>query len=265
MKRADLDRQHFDGIAERYTGKDLVRSSRCARRLRLEHVVGRVPLDPTWRVLEVGCGAGFAATYLRGRYGSYTGIDHSHELITSAERLNAGPNIKFLRSGVVDFNDDSGFDLVFLIGVLHHMDGRRDIMSQLRDLVRPGGYLAVNEPQPSNPIVSGARKLRAILDSSYSDDQDEIACNELLRLFSAAELTEIEISPQGVFSTPFAEVPMRPDWLMTPIARAACLADTLVEPRLTGALRSVTWNLTAIGRRQGTVPSDNPVGEVDPS
>ncbi len=32
-------------------------------------------------ILEVGCGAGFAAEYLSGFYRSYTGIDHSEELI----------------------------------------------------------------------------------------------------------------------------------------------------------------------------------------
>ncbi len=259
MKRAELDRRHFDSIADDYAGKDLVPSSRFARRQRLAHAVARVPLNQKSRVLEVGCGAGFAASYLRGRYGSYTGIDHSLELIATARRYNTGPDTEFIRTGVVDFKDASGFDLVFLIGVLHHMEDRPEIMDNLRNLVRPGGYLAVNEPQPSNPLVSGARILRTRFDESYSDDQDEIGFDELLRLFSSAGLTDIEISPQGIFSTPFAEVAMRPDWLMAPVARAACTIDRIAEPLLVGPLRFLTWNLTAVGRRPRAHESDDAI------
>lgn len=257
MKRTDRDREHFDGIADQYAGKDLVPSSRKARRLRLEHVVAHLPLEPTWRILEVGCGAGFAATYLRGRYASYTGIDHSQELINAAVLHNSGPNVDFVAIDVADFRKGPAFDLVFLVGVLHHLENRENIMAVLGDLVRPGGFLAVNEPQPSNPFVSVARRIRAVLDRSYSDDQDEIGIDELHHLLVSAGLTEIQVIPQGLLSTPFAEVPMRPDWLMTQISGAACFADGILEPRLKGFLKSMTWNLTGVGRRPEAGPNLN--------
>ncbi len=247
-KRTEVDREHFDRIAAGYVDKDLVPSSRCARRLRLERLFSRVPLQPTWRVLEVGCGAGFAATYLRGRYGSYLGCDHSRELIRAAVAHNSGPNVEFVCTNIADLPEIERVDLVFMVGVLHHLEDRANVMARLRSLLRPGGYLAVNEPQPSNPVISTVRRIRASVDTSYSDDQDEIAFDELHRLFVSAGLIDIEIVPQGLFSTPFAEVPMRPDWLVTPIAKAACFADAALEPRLAAFLGSMTWNLSAVGR-----------------
>jgi SAM-dependent methyltransferase len=249
MQRADHDREHFDGIAASYAGKDLVPSARCARRLRLEHLIARVPIRPNWKVLEVGCGAGFAASYLQGRFGSYTGVDHSTELIKVARERNSGPGVTFTSTSISDFDDGSDFDLAFMVGVLHHLDNRPKIMSRIRELLRPGGFFAVNEPQPANPLVSLARKIRASVDRSYSDDQDQIAYDEIHTLFTDGGFTEIEIFPQGLFSTPFAEVPVRPDWLAVPCARAACRLDAFVDARLAGLVKSLTWNLSAVGRR----------------
>ena len=256
MQRTQKDREHFDLIADGYVRKDLIPSSKRARRLRLESMLSHVPLSPTWKVLEIGCGAGFAATYLRGRYGSYLGCDHSGELIRAAVTHNSGPDIEFLNTRLEDLVDTGGFDLVFLVGVLHHLEDRSENMARLRRMLRPGGYLAVNEPQPSNFLISSARRIRASVDPSYSDDQDEIALDELRRLYESADLTDVVVFPQGLFSPPFAEVPMRPDWLCGPIAGAACYADAILEARFGRFLRPVTWYLSVVGRR----PED-PIGE----
>lgn len=257
-ERAQADREHFDSIAGKYVAKDLVPSSKCARKLRLESMLGHIPMQPTWRILEVGCGAGFAATYLRGRYASYLGCDHSQELIRAAGEYNSGPDVTFLNMDIEDLADSEEFDLIFMVGVLHHLANRPSVMARLKTLLRPGGFLAVNEPQPSNFLISMARQMRASMDAMYSDDQDELEGDEIRDLFESAGLTDVEIIPQGVFSTPFAEVPMRPDWLVAPIARAACSADALFEPRLARFLKPLTWNLTAIGR----CPEDSVGGDT---
>jgi len=56
------DRELFNDSAEVYCRKDLLPASRCARKLKLMETVRLVPLPAMGRVLEVGCGAGFAAT-----------------------------------------------------------------------------------------------------------------------------------------------------------------------------------------------------------
>jgi SAM-dependent methyltransferase len=185
------------------------------------------------------------------------GVDHSEALIKAARRHNSGPKVEFAAASIAEFESGSNFDLVFMVGVLHHLDQRPVVMARIRQLLRPGGYLAVNEPQPSNRLVSFARRIRASLDGSYSDDQDEISPGEMHRLFSAAGFNEIQITPQGLFSTPFAEVPMRPDFLAGPAARLACIADSSMESRFAGIIRPLSWNLSAIGRRPQVVDPNN--------
>lgn len=246
--RTRVDRDHFDGIAAKYAQKDLVPGSALARRSRLEKTLADVPLRKTWDILEVGCGAGFAASYLRGRFASYRGMDHSAELIQAAEKYNSGPGVDFSRMDLRDIAEERTVDLVFMIGVLHHLDDPLDALVRLRRILRPGGYIAVNEPQPANPIFSTARGLRALIDRTYSDDQDEIPYSELLNMFESAGFADVAVKPQGLVSTPFAEVPMAPEWLFTRLAKIACRIDTAVEEIAGKPLRYASWNFVAVGR-----------------
>jgi SAM-dependent methyltransferase len=255
--RRQSDRRLFDSIAGAYARKDLQSSSRRARRQRLERTLDEVPMLESWRILEVGCGAGFAAAYLEGRYGHYLGIDQSHRLVEIARAVNGAANVEFLAVGIEDLSVEGGFDLAFMVGVLHHLDDREAAVGKVVGSLRPGGYLALNEPQPANPLMTAARRFRARIDSSYSDDQDEIPGHELRRVLESAGLTEVRTKPQGLFSTPFAEVVLGPQFLTAPAARFACRVDSLLESRLPQALHSVSWNLVAMGRKpEGGITMD---------
>ena len=91
--RQSRDRDLFDSMATAYCRKDLLPASRRARQHRLAQTVHWVPLANTSRVLDVGCGAGFTATYLQGRYGTYVGIDQSGKLIELARTYNSLPGV----------------------------------------------------------------------------------------------------------------------------------------------------------------------------
>jgi len=250
--RAATDRELFDSIAARHAAKDLTPSSRRARRLRLERTLSVVQLQPSWRVLEVGCGAGFAATYLRGRIGEYVGIDHSQALIEIASDSNAADRVKFVASSIEAFEPPHTFDLVFMVGVLHHLEHKERELSTLVGFLKPGGYLVANEPQPANPFVSLARRLRGALDDSYSSEQEEICRRDLRNLLAGSGLGDIVIQPQGLLSTPFAELVLKPGMLAQPLSLLACSLDAYVEPRLGRVLLPFSWNLIAVGRRPGS-------------
>lgn len=245
---ADRDRQLFDRIAERYCRKDLRPASRAARRLRLEQTVRAAGLSPECRVLDVGCGAGFAATYLRGRYREYVGIDHSPKLIECATSLNDLPAAHFVARSVEDLDVCEPFDVVVAIGVLHHLDDMASVLARLRALLKPGGRLAANEPQRGNPLIGLARRLRKRLDREYSPDQRVLTAGEIAAALRDAGFERIRVRPQGLASTPFAEVVCAPQWLAAPLAHLACAADRVVEPALAIA-PWVAWNLVCTARR----------------
>ncbi len=243
------DRELFDNIAAGYCRKDHAASSRIARKHRLLQTIAAVPKSTSWRVLEIGCGAGFAASYLAGHYSSYAGIDYSAELIRLANQENAGPNISFITANIKEFQPPRQPDLIFGIGVLHHLESWEDAVQGIVDMLQPGGWLAVNEPSPSNSLVNLARVVRKRIDRAYSDDQLELTGRELKTAFENAGLQSVKIVPQGIFSTPFAEVILPPQWLTAPTSRCACFFDAIFERAFGGFAGRLTWNTIVAGQK----------------
>lgn len=243
------DRELFDRIAEEYCRKDLLPATRIARKCRLTQTLRVAKLNSTRALLEVGCGAGFAATYLNGKFGSFVGVDYSEQLIEYANEYNHVPNAEFVTSNIKDFDATSTFDVVFAIGLLHHLDDLQTLMGDMTKMLKPGGWLIANEPQPANPIISLARKVRKKIDANYSSDQRELSSSELRDAYNAAGLEDIRIIPQGFFSTPFAEVPLKPQLLMAPVAAVATAVDKCIECLPAFLTSKLSWNLVVAGRR----------------
>jgi SAM-dependent methyltransferase len=246
--REARDREHFDSIAISYAAKDLAPSTRRARLRRVERTIAAAPVESYDRVLEVGCGAGFASRYLSGRCHQYIGIDHSQRLIELAVEENAADGVRFEASSIDDFEPPWSLDLIFMIGVLHHLENRTRTMEIMMRWLEPGGYLIANEPQPANPLFRTARKARSRFDASYSSEQEEISAAELRTLFEDAGLENVTITPQGFMSTPFAELILRPFAVTTPLARVACAVDGLLEKRPLPWFAALSWNLIGCGR-----------------
>lgn len=248
MTKTVRDKQLFNRIALEYCAKDLYSPSRLARVHRLLRTLKGVECGEHARVLEVGCGAGYAATYLEGCYSSFCGIDHAEELIDFAKITNGGESRCFEAVDVNDFEPSERFDVVIMIGVVHHLEDPVNVLARIRTMIKAGGWLVVNEPHPGNPFVSMARAVRKRVDKKYSVDQRELAEDELRKLFISAGYTDINVRAQGVFSTPFAEITLRPRWLMLPAARIACALDEKIDILPASFLKRVSWNLVVAGR-----------------
>jgi 2-polyprenyl-3-methyl-5-hydroxy-6-metoxy-1,4-benzoquinol methylase len=248
--RTDRDRELFDAIAEDYARKDRHAACRPARRLRLERTLAVAGPRADLHLLEVGCGAGFAADYLQGRYASYLGIDHSEALVELARRSQSAERASFVAASAEDFTPERPVDAILMVGVLHHLEDPAACLRQLVSGLAPGGMLLANEPQPGNPVVSAARWVRKRTDRSYSADQVELSADQLRSTLEDAGLEEVRLVPQGLLSTPFAEVPLRPEPVVAALSRLACAADRVLESLLPELLtRRLSWNLVAAGRK----------------
>jgi SAM-dependent methyltransferase len=245
--RETADREHFDTIAPRYARKDLAPSSRPARLRRVQRTIAALPRETFDRLLEVGCGAGFGAEYLRGRYRQYLGIDHSRKLIEVAVERNSGGDARFEATSIGDFEPPSGFDLILMVGVLHHLENPLQSMKKMARWLEPGGYVVANEPQPANPLIRAARRARKRYDASYSSHQEEVSAAQLRKLFEGTGLDGVTIVPQGFVSTPFAELVLRPYAVMGPLARIACAVDGVLESWMGTWSAALSWNLIVYG------------------
>jgi SAM-dependent methyltransferase len=107
------------------------------------HPVILAALPPECRkVLEVGCGEGFLARDLSAIVGQVTAIDRDAPTIERAQRDAAG-NITYVLDDFMAHPFQSGsFDAVVSIATIHHI-GAAAALSKMRELVRPGGTLAV--------------------------------------------------------------------------------------------------------------------------
>jgi len=244
------DRELFNRIADKYCKKDLAGSSSVARRHRLIESIAVVPGNEPKTILEVGCGAGFSAAYLDGKYEKFIGVDYADQLIEYANAHHSRDDVEFHASDIRDFQPSHPCDVVVMIGVLHHFDDIPEIMNLIVPMVKPGGWLIANEPQPGNPLVQLTRQIRKTVDSGYSPDQVTLSGLELTKLYEDAGLQDIRIVPQGILSTPFAEVVMSPQVLTKPLSRLACGFDRFACNAVNhGLLKCLSWNLIAAGRK----------------
>lgn len=245
----ESDQQLFERIAEGYSAKDRYAPSRRARRQRLEQTLARLELPANCWLLEVGCGAGYAASYLRGRYAEFLGMDYSVNLIAHAEKTNAGPGVSFVAADIMEYTPPHTYDAVFMIGVLHHLADPPAAAMRLAEWVAPGGWLVANEPQPGNPIVSWARGIRKSTDNDYSEEQLQLKAATIADWYTKAGLIDVRSWWQGLFSTPFAEVRIAPQWLAGMGATVTCAIDRTVERYAQGILPRLSWNVVVAGRR----------------
>lgn len=247
--REARDRALFERVAGEYHRKDLLPAHRRARRHRLMQTLRLVILPAESSILEVGCGAGFAADYLKGRYGRFLGIDYSRELIGYARHYNAGPGVSFEACNVNDFDSEPRFDLVLMIGLLHHLDDPVRTLTKTAAYLKPGGWVVANEPQSGNPLFQAARKIRMNLDPHYSDEQAQYDRRQLAEMFHQSGLGDVRIRPQGLFSTPMAEVALPLQEVMEPISACLCALDGAIERLLADRIAWPFWNLIVAGRR----------------
>ncbi|HEX8830491.1 MAG TPA: class I SAM-dependent methyltransferase [Longimicrobium sp.] len=103
------------------------------------------------RALDVGCGEGTLARQLRALVPHVTAIDADPASIALA-REQAGPGIEYLLGDFLPFPfQPASFDFIASVATLHHMDAVV-ALTRMRDLLRPGGTLAiVGLPRPSLP------------------------------------------------------------------------------------------------------------------
>ncbi|MDG4767657.1 class I SAM-dependent methyltransferase [Solwaraspora sp. WMMD406] len=103
------------------------------------------------RILDVGCGAGHYAAELLSRGAEVVGIDGSSTLLDHARR-RLGDRADLHRHDAedpLDFIDDASFDGVICALMLHHVANRRQLLGELRRVLRPGGWLLISTTHPT--------------------------------------------------------------------------------------------------------------------
>ncbi|PSP87072.1 SAM-dependent methyltransferase [Halobacteriales archaeon QS_4_69_34] len=137
-------REEFDAWAE--DGRD--RGMEVRHWHTAKHALARMAIEPGDRVLDLGCGSGYAARALAGTAGARAvGLDGSPAMVRNARSYANDPGLEFLLGDFeqLPFADDA-LDHVFSMEAFYYADDPRRALRELRRVLGSGGsfHCAVN-------------------------------------------------------------------------------------------------------------------------
>lgn len=202
LEKSAKEELFFDSLAARqenswwghhtYTGKQ--------RQIRRAQLIAQLlgPIPQTYKILEIGCGAGDFSTYLLDELPAcrYTGIDISGGLLEGARKRISPERATFLKGNVEELNPDFGtFDAVLGASILHHLDVRKTL-ANICGILQPGGKVLFMEPNMKNPQVWLERNVRWI-GKWLQNTEDETAFHkkEIADRLAQAGFKDIRVKP----------------------------------------------------------------------
>jgi SAM-dependent methyltransferase len=202
-----IERQaaHFDGIAETYRSAREDRNHRALKAL----MWGDFFRDKAFlkkddlSVLEPMCG--FAdgrrvlSQHLQAKF-EYRGFDYSAAVVKQLKHME--PGISVAHQDVAQFRANREFDLIMLLGGLHHVPHvAGDVVRRLTMGLRPGGHFISLEPTDGNAVFTWVRRL-IYRSNALFDETTERSFNrrEYHALFEAAGLECVERTYPGLLA-----------------------------------------------------------------
>src|SRR4030042_371477 len=244
------DQQLFNRIAKKYASKDKYIVSSKAREFQLMSLFGLLAnkLNKTHfiHILELGCGVGANSKYLKKHFDHYTGIDYSDEFIKLGSKLYGNSNIEFINGNLKNINfDKTSYDLILGVGILHHLPDIGTVLRNIKKQMDNETIYGFIEVQSGNPVVQLMRKIRKITDSHYSKDQNIFSKNNFFEVFHKEGFEIIDFLYQGYLTPPFAQVNLKPKWIMLQLVNIAIKADRLIQNNFPNFL---SWNMVWLAR-----------------
>lgn len=121
------------------------------------------PIDPSERVVNLGCGVAPQAVVYKNRYAEMIGVDLNEERLRMSDILLAEhgvSNYKTLcapveRTGL----PDSSFDKALAIDIIEHLPNASALLLEAKRLLKPGGELLVSVPAMHDHYTHGIRRI----------------------------------------------------------------------------------------------------------
>ncbi len=141
---------YFDEVASKWDTQ-----LRIERAKILAHeIVESLPDTTTYCGLELGCGTGLIAFELSSRFKQVTCIDSSKEMLKIVETKIQELQTNNVSIGNVDMLNKSifhnKFDVIYSSMVFHHITDTNEMIEQLYNMLKPGGYLIIVDLDEEN-------------------------------------------------------------------------------------------------------------------
>ncbi len=119
-----------------------------------------VPLSPSMRALEYGCGTGVLSFLLRPQLGEITLADVSQGMLDVAAAKIAAARDATMRAAKVDLladpPDGARYDVIYSLMTLHHIPDTAAILRRFREVLDRPGYLCIADLDTEDGSFHGA-------------------------------------------------------------------------------------------------------------
>ena len=150
-----------------------------------DEALSMIAIERGDRVLDVGCGTGFATEGLLRRTDDVHGLDQSiHQMEKAFEKFGKRDAVRFYRGDAerLPFRDDS-FDAVWSSGSIEYWPTPVDALVEFRRVVRPGRQVLV--VGPDSPKTSVFQKLADAIMLFYDEEEAQ-------RMFEESGFVDID-------------------------------------------------------------------------
>lgn len=187
--------EDFDGVDEALDRICATYDKAGATQHDVDRLLQDLSYEPTWRVLEVGCGVGRLIVPLRKVFRVVDGIDVSQKMVDLSQtysrgRINGGI---WKSDGKTIPLSGSSYDFVFAFTVFQHIRSVQVFVSYLREMyrvLRIGGHLRYQMHEVNENFGRWEEDLTTVWGNAYTAD-------ELRGLTLAAGFTDVEITEES--------------------------------------------------------------------
>jgi ubiquinone/menaquinone biosynthesis C-methylase UbiE len=134
---------NFDNVARTWDENPIHMERSLAIAKKMEELL---PLQKDMKTLEYGAGTGILSFLLSEKLGHITMMDSSAEMVKVMEEKVLSRNATNLSPVLMDLEKErpyASYDLIFNQMVLHHIKDIRSIFDKFRQMLLPGGILAI--------------------------------------------------------------------------------------------------------------------------
>lgn len=144
VTEASANTDRFNGLAAAWDDSPLRAG---IARAAATAIATTLPLRSDMQALEYGCGTGLVSVLLADRLSRIVAADVAEQMLTVLEQKRLAAGLDHLQTRRLDLTVDplpaERFDLIFSSMTLHHIDDVPRLLGRLRDLLAPGGWLAL--------------------------------------------------------------------------------------------------------------------------
>lgn len=143
---ASAQQRHYDRVAKAYAA-NLGYPHTAEYMAYLDRALLEALEEPLGDCAEICCGRGEAIALLADRVVRTIGIDVSVAMLEEAARSRGGARAVFVQGDATMLPlASAGFDSVFMLGGIHHVNDRATLFSEVARILKPGGHFYFREP-----------------------------------------------------------------------------------------------------------------------